>query len=281
MIEIRGVTKKYGEKVAVNNLSLRIEKNSFVGLLGPNGAGKTTLIKMITSLLRPQQGEILVHGTAVSRDNNQVKAMLGIVPQHSNLEREMTVYEDLEFAAKLFRISPKIYPKRIDELLDIMELTEAKDQLSKQLSGGMQRKVMIAKALINEPQILLLDEPTVGIDVSTRIKIWDIMKDMQKRLGMTLLMTTHYIEEAQALCDRVCFMDRGEIFMDDHPEALIANFGHYTIEEFYSGRGTEFHFFKTREEAMGFSNESQADSLLLRELTLGDVFYHHTKRKVI
>lgn len=279
MIEVKNVTKRYGKKTAVDQLSLQIQENSFVGLLGPNGAGKTTLIKMLTGLLTPQEGEIFIQKSKVDRRNNKVKALLGIVPQHSNLEKEMTVYEDLVFAGKLFRIPPKIYEERIDHLLDSFELQESKHALSKQLSGGMQRKVMIAKALIHSPKIMLLDEPTVGIDMTTRIRIWDILKDMQSQ-GMTLLMTTHYIEEAQSLCDRICFMDQGKLFMDDSPQALIDNFGHYTVEEYTCSMGSEFHYFKTREEATEYSKSSNADSVLLRELTLGDIFYSYTKRKV-
>lgn len=279
MIDISSVTKKYGKKTAVDNLSIHIEKNSFVGLLGPNGAGKTTLMKMISALLKPTQGSIHIDGSPVSRDNNPVKAMLGVVPQYSNLEKEMTVNEDLVFAAKLFRIPKVIYRERIDDLLEALELKEAKHQLSSTLSGGMQRKVMIAKALIHKPKIMLLDEPTVGIDMATRVRIWDILKDMQSA-GMTLLMTTHYIEEAETLCDRVCFIDEGKLFLDGHPKSLIEDFGHFTVEEYFPKQGSMFSYFFSREEAVQYSRASTAESVLLRELTLGDIFYHYTKRKV-
>src|SRR5699024_2814845 len=144
----------------------------------------------------------------VSRNNNELKKKIGIVPQHTNLDKELTAYENLVFAAKLFKMKRADYKPKIEELLGFMELEEFRNKEAKQLSGGMKRKLMIAKALINEPDIIFLDEPTVGVDINGRRKIWDILKTMEN-MGKTILLTTHYIEEADYLCDRVCFIDRG------------------------------------------------------------------------
>lgn len=279
MITLNNVSKHFGDKRAVDGVYLTIEAGSFVGLLGPNGAGKTTIMKMISALIRPTQGEIFIDGERVSRNNDRIKSMLGIVPQITNLEKEMKVIEDLIFAGKIFKMPKKDYMRRIDELVELMELEEFINYKTETLSGGLKRRVMIAKALMHNPQIILLDEPTVGIDVAARIKIWDILKKM-KHTGLTVLLTTHYIEEAEKLCDRVCFIDRGKIIEDDSPQGLIDKTGKYTVEVFDEERGTEYVFFGTREEANAFASGLVDKSVLIRELTLGDVFYSYTKRRV-
>ena len=146
--------------------------------MGPNGAGKTTLINILIGLSKATQGEVYIEGDKVNRDNNNIKKKLGVVPQHTNLDKELTVYENLVFAAKLFKMKKKDYVIKIDELLNFMDLQESKDKEARTLSGGMQRKLMIAKALINEPEIIFLDEPTVGVDINGRRKIWDILKTL-------------------------------------------------------------------------------------------------------
>lgn len=279
MITLKNVSKHFGEKKAVDDVSLSIEKGSFVGLLGPNGAGKTTIMKMISALLKPTAGEVLVEGKLVSRTNDYVKGKLGIVPQITNLEKEFRVMEDLVFAGKLFKIPKDIYMKRIDELIELMELEEFRNYRTENLSGGLKRRVMIAKALINNPEIVLLDEPTVGIDISARVKIWDILKKMNKE-GLTILMTTHYIEEAEKLCDRVCFIDRGKIIEDSSPTELISKTGQYTVEVFDEDEGTKYLFFDSREKANEFANSVPDKPIAIRELTLGDVFYSYTNRRV-
>ncbi|MGN9164205.1 ABC transporter ATP-binding protein [Tissierellaceae bacterium HCP3S3_D8] len=280
MIEINNVTKKFNDFVAVDSIDLKIDDASFVALLGPNGAGKTTLIKMLTTLLRPTEGEIYIDGEKVGRNNNRVKRKIGVVPQHINLEKELTTYENLVFAAKLFKMKKSQYRSRIEELIEFMELEEYRDRLSQQLSGGIQRRVMIAKALVNKPSIIFLDEPTVGIDINARRRIWDALKFMNKA-GITILLTTHYIEEAETLCDRVCFMDKGKIFKDDSPENLKEALGRYTVEYFTKESMTCYRYFDTREEAMDFADKLENNDFTIRELTLEDVFYNYSNRKVI
>lgn len=280
LIEINNVTKKFNDFVAVDSIDLKIDDASFVALLGPNGAGKTTLIKMLTTLLRPTEGEIYIDGEKVGRNNNGVKRKIGVVPQHINLEKELTTYENLVFAAKLFKMKKSQYRSRIEELIEFMELEEYRDRLSQQLSGGIQRRVMIAKALVNKPSIIFLDEPTVGIDINARRRIWDALKFMNKA-GITILLTTHYIEEAETLCDRVCFMDKGKIFKDDSPENLKEALGRYTVEYFTKESMTCYRYFDTREEAMDFVDKLENNDFTIRELTLEDVFYNYSNRKVI
>ncbi len=280
MIEIVNVTKKFGDFIAVNNVNLSINEGSFIGLLGPNGAGKTTLIRMLVGLLKPTSGEIFINSEKVSRDNNSIKSKIGIVPQYTNLDKELTVYENLVFAAKLFKIKKKDYEIKINELIEFMELEDSKYKQANQLSGGMQRKLMIAKALINEPDIIFLDEPTVGVDINGRRKIWDILKAM-KSIGKTILLTTHYIEEADYLCERVCFIDQGKIFENDIPDILKKQLGEYTVEYFDNELKTNYKYFDTREEASQFIETIHGFTYTMRDTTLEDVFYNFTNRRVL
>lgn len=280
LIEIINVTKKFDDFIAVDDVNLNITKGSFIGLLGPNGAGKTTLIKMLIGLLKPTEGEIYIEGQKMNRHNNDIKKKIGIVPQHTNLDKELTVYENLVFAARLFKIKKKDYRIRIEELLNFMELEESRNKQANQLSGGMQRKLMIAKALINEPEIIFLDEPTVGVDINGRRKIWDILKAMRTR-GKTMVLTTHYIEEADYLCDEVCFIDHGRIFENDTSDILKKRLGQYTVEYFDGKLKTNYKYFDTRDEAILFSKGIENFTYTIRDTTLEDVFYNFTNRKVI
>jgi len=278
MIKINNLSKKFGSFTAVDNISLIINKGDFVGFLGPNGAGKTTTIKILTGLLKPTAGEILINNSRMSRNNKQAKELMGIVPQYSNLDKELTVYENLIFAAKLFCV--KNYKDKIDELLELVELTEYKDKKVVLLSGGMARRLIIAKALINDPEIIILDEPTVGIDLTGRRKIWDILKHM-KSIGKTVIMTTHYIEEADNLCNKVFLIDRGQIIENDTPQNLKEKLGVYTLEYFDEGMVTKYKFFEYREKAAEYSKSIENFNYTIRETTLEDVFFNYTNRKVI
>lgn len=279
MIKLESVTKQYGNLKAVDNLDLQISAGVFFGLLGPNGAGKTTLIRMLIGLAKPSSGKVYIGNMEVERNNNKQKGMIGVVPQHTNLDKELTVRENLIFCGKLHRIPPEERKKRIDKLLDFIDLKEAEHRLSQKLSGGMQRKLMIAKALINDPAILFLDEPTVGIDLNARRNIWDILKAMKDR-GKTIIMTTHYIEEAEYLCDRVALMNEGKIFFCDTPENLRKQLGNYTLEYFNQDKKTEYLYFKKIEEAKDFAAGLKTN-FTIRETTLEDVFYNFTNRKVM
>lgn len=277
MIKIDSVSKRFGDFYAVNNVSLDIEKGEFLGLLGPNGAGKTTLIKMFIGLLKPTTGIIYIDNKKMSRNNMEVKKKIGIVPQHTNLDKELTVYENLIFAAKLFKI--KDYKKRIEDIISFMELEAYKHKKSMNLSGGTQRRVMIAKALIHNPEIIFLDEPTVGIDLNGRRKIWDILKTMQT-MGKTILLTTHYIEEADYLCNQVCLINEGEIFKKSTPNVLKEELGIYTLEYFDKEMRTKYLYFKDKDSGENYVRGIENISYTIRKTTLEDVFYNFTNRKV-
>ncbi|MEJ8555108.1 ABC transporter ATP-binding protein [Tepidibacter sp. Z1-5] len=279
IIRIENVTKKYSDFCAVDDLNLLIKKGSFFGLLGPNGAGKTTLINMLIGLLKPISGEIYIMDQKMDRKNVFLKRQIGIVPQYMNLDKDLTVKENLILSAKLFGIRGKKREDQIESLLDYMDLKKVEDRMAKKLSGGMQRKLMIAKALIHDPEILFLDEPTVGVDLNSRRKIWDILK-LMKDMGKTIILTTHYIEEAESLCDEIALMDKGKIFYKDTSDNLKNSLGKYTIEYFDENKVTKYRYFKSIDDANKFSTDIK-ESFILRDLSLEDVFYNFTNRKVI
>jgi ABC-2 type transport system ATP-binding protein len=274
-IKIKNVSKSYKKTKALTKLNLEIKNNSFFGLLGPNGAGKTTLIKILTGLIKPDLGEVYINGELMHRNNMKIKSILNVVSQNANLDRELTVYENMEFVSRLYKIDKKIRDKRINELLTKVDLMEHKDKKARGLSGGMKRKLMIAKGLINDPKVLFLDEPTVGIDLNSRRKIWDILKSMKDK---TIILTTHYIEEAEYLCDDIGLMDKGKVFNVDTPKNLRENLGEYTVEYFLDSK-TKYKHFKTIEEAKNYSL-SLNNEYSIRKTHLEDVFYNFTNRKV-
>jgi ABC-2 type transport system ATP-binding protein len=277
MIEIKNLSKKFNDFTAVNNIDLLIESGEFIGILGPNGAGKTTIIKIITGLLKPSAGNVYINGSLMNRNNKEIKRIMGIVPQYSNLDKELTVCENLIFAAKLFRVEN--YRNKIDELLDFVELSDFKDRRTANLSGGMTRRLTIAKALINAPDIIILDEPTVGIDINGRRKIWDILKYLKSK-NKTVLLTTHYIEEAEHLCSRVCLIDKGMIIQDSTSKHLKEQLGVYTVEHFDEESKTVYRFFDTKKKALDYSAGIDSLNYTVRETSLEDVFYSYTNRKV-
>jgi len=277
MIKYENITKKYADITAVNKVSLEIPESTFFCLLGPNGAGKTTMIKMLTGLIEPDEGSVLVNTIPVNRDANKIKRMIGLVPQHINLDKELSVEENLRFSGMLYKLPKKVIDKRVEELLEMMELEKARKKLCKRLSGGMKRKLMIAKALIHDPDIIILDEPTVGIDTTARRKIWSILKRMNLE-GKTLLMTTHYIEEAEYLCDLVTLMHEGQIFRYETPQKLILELGEHTVE-YFDNQEAQYAYFQTLIEAKNHGNALDCQ-FTIRKTTLDDVFYQFTNRMV-
>ena len=217
MIQLDNVTKKFGEKVAVDGLSFEIQRGEVFGLLGKNGAGKTTTIKMLTLQLKPTAGEISF-GTA---SELEIKSQIGIVPQHLNFDQDLTVWENLELHARLYHLPPSERKLRISELLRFVELEPVRNSFIKNLSGGMKRRLLIVRALIHEPQILFLDEPTVALDPQVRRKIWELVQQLKSR-GITIVLTTHYIEEAEFLCDRVAILSAGKLVALDSTQNLCA-----------------------------------------------------------
>jgi len=275
MILLDGLTKKYGEKEVVKNLQLEIKEKEIFALLGPNGAGKTTTIRMLTTLARPTGGTARVAGFDIGKETLEVKKHIGVVPQQLNIERELTAWENLELHGMLYKMEKKIRQQRIEELLEYVGLTErAKDKVGN-FSGGLTRRLMIARALMHNPKVLFLDEPTVGLDPQSRRKIWDLIKVMRLE-GMTVLLTTHYIEEAESLCDRVGIIDYGQLIALGTAEQLEEKVGKAVVE-FLQDNTTERKFFPSRQEALTYAKELEQD-FTIRETNLEDVFVQLTGR---
>jgi lipooligosaccharide transport system ATP-binding protein len=200
IIKAEGLVKRYGELTAVDGVSFYVEEGEMFGFLGPNGAGKTTTMKMVQCVSPKTSGKLEVFGMDVSEHPREIKKDMGVVPQENNLDPDFTVYENLRNYSRYFDIPPKEAEKRIEELLDFMQLLDKKNVMSESLSGGMKRRLVLARALLNNPRLIVLDEPTVGLDPQARHLIWDKLRSLKKR-GVTIVLTTHYLDEAEKLCD--------------------------------------------------------------------------------
>lgn len=211
IIEVKNLTKKYTNFTAVDNISFDVEKGEIFAFLGPNGAGKTTTIKILTTLLNPTEGKILVAGNSPVKERNKVRKSFGIVFQDPSLDDELTAKENMEFHAVLYGVDKKIAKERIETLLKVVELWDRKDEQVKRFSGGMKRRLEIARGLIHHPKILFLDEPTLGLDPQTRNFLWEYISRMNKQEKMTVFLTTHYMEEAEKMANRIAIIDRGKI----------------------------------------------------------------------
>lgn len=277
MIELQQLAKQYGSIEAVAGLDLKIDKGEIFGLLGPNGAGKTTTIRMLTMLTRPSGGKALINGYEVTRDLSKVKKEIGVVPQHMNLDLELTAWENLELHGRLHKMPGPDRRQRIQDLLEFVDLAGRANDLAGKFSGGMKRRLMIARALMHYPGVLFLDEPTVGLDPQTRRKIWDLIRRMNSG-GMTVLLTTHYIEEAEMLCHRVGIMDSGRLIALGTPEELKSRVGEVVVEALNRG-GTEYRFFAGRDQALEYAG-GVTENVAIREANLEDVFVEMTGRKV-
>jgi len=220
IIEARGLTKRFDGLVAVDHIDLDVEEGEIFGFLGPNGAGKTTTIKMLTTLLKPSEGEAKVCGYDVVKQPDLVRKSIGVVFQEPALDDQLTGRENLDFHARLYGLNRREREERIEEVLKLVGLEDRADELVKNYSGGMRRRLEIARGFIHHPRILFLDEPTLGLDVQTRRAIWSYIMELNRREGITIFLTTHYLEEADKLSDRVAIIDRGKILAVDSPRKL-------------------------------------------------------------
>lgn len=227
MIEIVNLTKKFKDKTAVNNINLTIKEGELFALLGTNGAGKTTTIKMMSTLILPTSGEIKVSGYDIKKDSMKIKEIVNVSPQETAIAPNLSVKENLEFMAGVYKIKNK--NKKIEELVNMFKLQEVLKQKAKTLSGGWQRKLSIAISLINNPKILFLDEPTLGLDVIARRKLWSVIEQLKGKI--TIILTTHYMEEAESLSDRVGIMSKGNLIEVGTPQELISKVGANNFEE--------------------------------------------------
>jgi len=225
VIETNNLTRRFGTLVAVDHVSFSVEDGEIFGFLGPNGAGKTTTIHMLTTVLKPTEGNATVCGYDIRKQASDVRNCIGVVPQEYTADEDLTGLENILLCADLYGIPKGVSKERANELLELVELLKFKDKRVETYSGGMRRRLELACGLINRPKVSFLDEPTLGLDVQTRIATWGYIKRLKEEFGMTLFMTTHYLEEADNLCDRIAIIDKGKIIALDTPNALKESLG--------------------------------------------------------
>jgi len=305
-IDVRSIVKSFGEFTAVNGVSFAVEPGEIFGLLGPNGAGKSTLIRMLTTLLPPTAGTALVSGYDVITQPDAVRRSIGVIPQALTSDLELSVEENLLIFAKLYSVPRARRDRLIDELLEAVELTQWRQAPVKNLSGGMRRRVEIARGLVHEPRIFFLDEPTTGLDPVSRVAVWEMLRRIKSERELTVLLTTHYMDEADKLCDRVAIVDHGELKALDSPLKLKAGVpGRNVVEVSFDsvpqgwaerlrtlpsveGVSAQDHVFRISTgngpattlalmEAAS-SSELAVQSLSVQSTTLDDVFVHYAGR---
>lgn len=278
-ITLENVTKIYQKIPVVNQLSFTIKPGEMFGLLGPNGAGKSTTIRMITTLTRPTHGKIEVGGFDIIRENLLVKRSIGVVLQQISIEGDLSVWENMEFHGRLHHIPNPRRQELINQWLHYVELSEQRNNLAKTLSGGMKRRLQIARSLLHQPSILFLDEPTVGLDPQTRRRLWEILLDLNKQ-GITILLTTHYMDEVEYLCDRIGIMDQGQLIELGTLSELRKKHGEGLVIKQLEDRW-DYKFFPTLTEANQYL-EAQSDKtgMMVRSSNLEDIFVELTGRKL-
>lgn len=222
-VEVENLTKSFGDFRAVDNLSFNVAHGEVFGLLGPNGAGKSTLIRMLTTLLPPTSGTARINGFDVVRSANEVRQSIGVIPQATTSDLDLSAEENMTIFAKLYGIPAEKRRRTIDELLAAVDLTQWKDKPVKMFSGGMRRRLEIARGLVHEPKIFFLDEPTTGLDPVSRVSVWEMLSRFKRERDLTILLTTHYMDEADKLCDRIAIVDHGKLVALDSPLKLKAS----------------------------------------------------------
>jgi ABC-2 type transport system ATP-binding protein len=278
VIRIENLNKTYKTVQALKDVNLEVNKGELFAFLGPNGAGKTTTIRILTGLTRLSSGTVSLNGFDVGNRSIESRRQCGLVPQSINLDRELSVFENLTIHGKLFRMDRQERNARINELLDYVEMGDRKETLVKNLSGGLKRRLMIARALLHSPSILFLDEPTVGLDAAIRRKIWALIRKIQQH-GTTIFLTTHYIEEAEFLADRVAFLDKGSLVVVDTPDNLMNRMGAWALDRLKED-DMETLYFNDRKEANDYI-AAHKDSFTLRRVNLEDAFLALTGKKVL
>ncbi|MEF3692313.1 MAG: ATP-binding cassette domain-containing protein [Candidatus Moraniibacteriota bacterium] len=231
IIEVKNLVKKFDDITAVDNISFNVKKGEIFAFLGPNGAGKTTTIKMFTTLLKPTDGKILINGFNPSTEPDDVRCSFGIIFQDPSLDDELTAFENLEFHGVLYGVPKKIRRTRIEDLLKIVELDKRRNDLVKEFSGGMKRRLEIARGLLHHPEIIFLDEPTLGLDPQTRNHLWRYIKDMNQKENITVFFSTHYMEEADRMADRIAIIDNGRIVAEGTASKLKQETLSETLED--------------------------------------------------
>lgn len=277
MIQLENMVKLYGKTKALDGLSLTVEEGELFAFLGPNGAGKTTTIRIINSLTSLTSGRVVINGIDLAENALKAKRLCGLSAQHVNLDGDLTVAENLGIHGRLFGMSSKLRKDRQQELLEYVEIEDRVGSLVKTLSGGLKRRLMIARALLHQPKILFLDEPTVGLDPAIRRRIWGLIKKVRND-GVTVFLTTHYIEEAEFLADRVAFIHQGKLVRLGIPADIMASLGAWAVDHFgESAINTKY--FTNRHEANDYIHNNDFE-LTLRRINLEDAFLSLTGKRV-
>ena len=263
-LEAKEITKKFGEQVALDHVDLTIESGEFFGLLGTNGAGKTTMIRILSTLMLPTSGEIYADGQPLTRNHVHLKKKITVMTQEYTLRNDMSIEEVLEYQGRLYHVPGRERKDRAAELMKLTGLYDHRKKLIRHLSGGMKRKVMLCRALLPKPEIILLDEPTVGLDPIFRHQMWDLLRQLNEQ-GVAFLLTTHYLEEAQQLCKRVTFLNQGKVVTTGAPSEIVGQLGAFCVET-----GGTTHLFQTQEEALEHLSSHGGK---LRDTNLEDVFF--------
>ncbi len=308
-IEVEHIVKRYGDFTAVNDVSFSVKEGEIFGLLGPNGAGKSTLIRMMTTLIPITSGKARIAGHDVSKEPNSARRMIGVIPQALTSDLDLTVEENMNIYAKLYDVPAKERKASIDELLGLVDLTKWRDAQTKTLSGGMRRRLEIARGLVHHPKIFFLDEPTTGLDPVSRVAVWEMLGNIKEHRKLTILITTHYMDEADRLCDRIAIVDHGKLVALDAPMALKAsvpgsNVVEVQFENFPADWEQQLHGLgdvtsvqhegagmyrvltgngsrtTTQLVEMAVQKGIQVKSLSVQNTTLDDVFVHYTGRQL-
>ena len=263
-LEAKGITKQFGEQTALDHVDLTIDSGEFFGLLGTNGAGKTTMIRILSTLMRPTSGKVLADGQELTRSTVELKKKITVMTQEYTLRNDMSIKEILEYQGRLYHVPRQERNDRGAELMEMTGLWDHRDKLIRHLSGGMKRKVMLCRALLPKPEIILLDEPTVGLDPIFRHQMWDLLRRLNDQ-GVGFLLTTHYLEEAQQLCKRVTFLNKGRVVTTGVPFEIVGQLGAFCVES-----AGDSHLFQTQEEAL---EHLRIHGGKLRDTNLEDVFF--------
>jgi ABC-2 type transport system ATP-binding protein len=308
-IEVDHIVKKYGDFTAVDQVTFQVKHEEIFGLLGPNGAGKSTLIRMMTTLIPITAGSARIAGHDVEKNPDAVRHVIGVIPQALTSDLDLTVDENLHIYAKLYDVPAKRRKEAIDELLELVDLTKWRDAQTKTLSGGMRRRLEIARGLVHNPQIFFLDEPTTGLDPVSRVAVWEMLTNIKSHRQLTILITTHYMDEADRLCDRIAIVDHGKLVALDTPAALKASVpGSNVIEVQFENAPADWEqklhaltaVTSVQHEAAGMFRVLTSDgsrtttelvemavqagvpvrSLTVQNTTLDDVFVHYTGRQL-
>lgn len=281
LILARGLVKRFGDVTAVDNVDVTVREGEIYGFLGPNGAGKTTTIKMLTTVLRPTSGKLFIDDIPVSKEPTEARKLIGIVQQQLSLDKDITVRDNIYYHGLLHKVPKGIIKERTDALCEMMGLTPFLDSTVVTLSGGWKKKATIVCALIHQPKILFLDEPTAGLDTQSRHTLWELIRQLN-RVGTTIFLTTHYIEEAEFLCNRVAVINHGKMIALGTPSELCDRIGRVAVEHDDDKGARVYRYFADRTVAKEFAGAfGEDDSVLIRKTDLEDVFLELTGRKII